>query len=75
MPCPLGARAKFSTARVRLRLKPGHRDTKRLLAKYRDRLICVRYRYDAESEEAIQDRGASRRRAGLGTAQASHRRL
>ena len=39
---------EFSTARVRLCLKPGQKGTKRLLAQYGDRLICVRYRYDAQ---------------------------
>jgi hypothetical protein len=33
---------------VRLHLKPGQKGTKQLLAQYGDRLICVRYRYDAE---------------------------
>jgi hypothetical protein len=37
-----------------LRLKPGQKGTKRLLAQYGDRLICVRYRYDAEV--AVRDR-------------------
>ena len=36
-----------STPRVRLHLKPGQKGTKQLLAQYGDRLICVRYRYDA----------------------------
>jgi hypothetical protein len=31
-------------------LKPGHRGTKRLLAEYGDRLVCVRYRYDEEKQ-------------------------
>lgn len=34
---------------VRLTLKPGQRGTKKLVQKYGDRLICVRYRYDAAS--------------------------
>ncbi len=34
-------------ARVRLHLKPGQKGTKQLLATYGDRLVCVRYRYDA----------------------------
>lgn len=34
--------------RTRLKLKPGQRGTKKLQAMYGDRLICVRYRYDAE---------------------------
>lgn len=33
---------------VRLKLRPGMRGTKKLVAKYGDRLVCVRYRYDAE---------------------------
>jgi hypothetical protein len=32
--------------RVRLNLKPGQRGTRRLVAEYGDRLVCVRYRYD-----------------------------
>lgn len=32
---------------ARLKLKPGQRGTKKLLAQYGDRLVCVRYRYDA----------------------------
>lgn len=31
---------------VRLTLRPGQRGTKKLVARYGDRLICVRYRYD-----------------------------
>jgi hypothetical protein len=31
---------------TRLTLAPGQNGTKKLLAEYRDRLICVRYRYD-----------------------------
>lgn len=27
-------------------LKPGQDDTKRLVARYGDKLVCVRYRYD-----------------------------
>ena len=37
-----------ATSRVRLHLKPGQKGTKQLLAQYGDRLICVRYRYDAQ---------------------------
>lgn len=33
---------------TRLSLTPGQNGTKKLLAKYGDRLVCVRYRYDAE---------------------------
>ena len=31
---------------TRLTLAPGQNGTKKLLATYRDRLVCVRYRYD-----------------------------
>ena len=37
-----------SAMRVRLHLKPGQQGTRRLLAEYRNRLVCVRYRYDPE---------------------------
>ena len=39
-----------STARVRLHLKPGQKGTRQLLVQYGDRLICVRYRYDAQRD-------------------------
>lgn len=32
---------------ARVTLRPGQRGTKKLLARFGDRLICVRYRYDA----------------------------
>ena len=38
---------KSSTPAVRLHLRPGQKGTKQLLAQYGDRLISVRYRYDA----------------------------
>jgi hypothetical protein len=31
--------------RTHLKLNPGQRGTKKLLAEYGDRLVCVRYRY------------------------------
>jgi hypothetical protein len=40
-----------STPRVRLHLKPGQKGTKQLLAQYGARLVCVRYRYDAEQKK------------------------
>jgi len=43
-----------STSRVRLHLKPGQKGTKQLLAQYGDRLICVRYRYDAQRKKRIK---------------------
>jgi hypothetical protein len=42
------------TARVRLHLKPGQNGTKQLLAQYGDRLICVRYRYDARRRKRLK---------------------
>jgi hypothetical protein len=43
-----------STPRVRLHLKPGQKGTKQLLAQYGDRLICVRYRYDAQLKKRFK---------------------
>ena len=34
--------------RTRAKLQPGQRGTKRWVKQYGDRLVCVRYRYDAE---------------------------
>jgi len=34
--------------KVRLTLRPGQKGTKALLRQHGDRLVCVRYRYDAE---------------------------
>jgi hypothetical protein len=35
---------------TRLTLTPGQNGTKKLLAEYGERLVCVRYRYDAERQ-------------------------
>jgi hypothetical protein len=43
-----------STPRVRLHLKPGQKGTKQLLAQYGDRLICVRYHYDAQRKKRFK---------------------
>jgi len=43
-----------STPRVHLHLKPGQKGTKQLLAQYGDRLICVRYRYDAQRKKRFK---------------------
>ncbi len=43
-----------SISRVRLHLKPGQKGTKQLLAQYGDRLICVRYRYDAQRKKRFK---------------------
>ncbi len=45
---------KSSTPRVWLHLKLGQKGTKRLLAEYGDRLICVRYRYDAQRKKRFK---------------------
>jgi hypothetical protein len=37
--------------RTRLKLNPGQRGTKKLVTKYGDRLICVRYRYDEQTKK------------------------
>jgi hypothetical protein len=42
------------TMRTRLHLKPGQRGTKQLLAQYGDRLVCVRYRYDARRKKRFK---------------------
>jgi hypothetical protein len=42
------------TIRVRLHLKPGQKGTKQLRAQYGDRLVCVRYRYDAQRKKRLK---------------------
>jgi hypothetical protein len=37
-----------AAVRTRLILRPGQRGTKQLVAQYGDKLVCVRYRYDAQ---------------------------
>ena len=39
---------------TRLKLKPGQKGTKKLVEKYGDTLICVRYRYDDASRTRIK---------------------
>jgi hypothetical protein len=39
---------------VWLYLKPGQKGTKQLLAQHGDRLICVRYRYDAQRKKRLK---------------------
>jgi hypothetical protein len=43
-----------SGARIRLHLKPGQKGTRQLLSQYGDRLICVRYRYDAQQKKRFK---------------------
>ncbi len=40
--------------RTRLKLKPGQRGTKKLHELYGDRLVCVRYRYDAQNGRRLK---------------------
>lgn len=40
--------------RTRLTLRPGERGTKKLLQRYGQRLVCVRYRYDAETGRRVK---------------------
>ncbi len=40
--------------KTRARLKPGQKGTKKLLAQYGDRLVCVRYRYDEATRRRIK---------------------
>ncbi len=40
--------------RTLLHLKPGQKGTKQLLAQYGDRLVCVRYRYDAQQKRRFK---------------------
>jgi hypothetical protein len=39
---------------TRLKLKPGQKGTKKLVAEYGDALVCVRYRYDEASRTRIK---------------------
>jgi len=39
---------------VRLTLKPGQKGTKRLVARYGPRLVCVRYRYDEKRKKRFK---------------------
>ena len=40
--------------RTRLILKPGQPETKRLVKKYGDSLLCVRFKYDRESRQRLK---------------------
>ncbi|MBI3326685.1 MAG: hypothetical protein HYZ81_08290 [Nitrospinae bacterium] len=40
--------------RTRLHLKPGQKGTKQLPAQYGDRLVCMRYRYDAQRKKRVK---------------------
>ena len=40
--------------KARLTIRAGQRGTKRLTAQYGDRLVCVRYRYDAQRRKRLK---------------------
>ena len=40
--------------RTRLTLRPGQRGTRKLLTRYGDRLVCVRYRYDERRKKRYE---------------------
>ncbi|MBI5074822.1 MAG: hypothetical protein HZB62_06605 [Nitrospirae bacterium] len=40
--------------KTRLILKPGQHGTKRLVEKYGDSLLCVRFKYDAEKQQRLK---------------------
>jgi hypothetical protein len=40
--------------RVRLNIKPGRSGTKKLVAEYGERLVCVRYRYDEKRKKRLK---------------------
>ncbi len=42
---------------TRLKLKPGQKGTKKLVAEYGDALVCVRYRYDEASGTRLKTVG------------------
>src|SRR2546428_13822708 len=39
---------------IRLKLRPGMSGTKKLLARYGERLVCVRYRYDRATGRRVK---------------------
>lgn len=45
---------RFSDWKTRLSLKPGQQGTKEPYEKFGDRLVCVRYRYNAERNRRIK---------------------
>ena len=50
-----GPRSQAGTRmRTGLTLAPGQRGTKKLAARYGDRLVCVRYRYDEDGERRLK---------------------
>ena len=51
---PGGPSARVVPPRRSLKASTGQKGTKQLLAQYGDRLICVRYRYDAERKKRFK---------------------
>jgi hypothetical protein len=45
---------RLETLRGYSYLKPGQKGTKQLLTQYGDRLVCVRYRYDAQRKKRFK---------------------
>src|SRR3990172_9148001 len=52
--CPKGIPGGKAAVRTRLKLQPGQPGTKKLVAEYGERLVCVRYRYDAERHKRLK---------------------
>ncbi len=44
-----GVNSMLKEMKTQIHLKPGQKGTKRLVEKYGDALLCVRYRYDAKA--------------------------
>jgi len=53
MPKPLGHTPHALTI-ARRKLRPGQAGTKKLLSEYGEKLLCVRYRYDAANKRRIK---------------------
>src|SRR5260221_6007040 len=57
-PCARLSASRVQTPRgpmeIRLTLRPGMAGTKKLLARYSERLVCVRYRYDRATGRRIK---------------------
>ena len=43
----------WRTSKIKRTLLPGQSGTKKLVARYGERLVCVRYRYDSEQQRKI----------------------
>jgi hypothetical protein len=50
----LRRRASHTLQIARRKLQPGQAGTRKLLAEYGEKLVCVRYRYDAENQRQIK---------------------